>query len=145
QTPVLSSFVVSEAVQNKDLNGDGDAIDDVVLLVDRETGQRQAIGDGGEDGLATIRIHEPPFSFPAVATAGDVVALLESEPAQGAGDLTSDINGDGDVADSILRVFRLGSPEAPLAVPRAVDALPVIDHRPLVISGGRVFVRSSEA
>jgi hypothetical protein len=38
QTQQLSAFVVAEAIEGKDLNGDGDTTDDVVLLSNRQTG-----------------------------------------------------------------------------------------------------------
>jgi Tol biopolymer transport system component len=143
QSEAVNAFVVAEAVAEADLNGDGDASDEVLELTDRSTGLVQRIGVGGTKGVAVVRIHQPPFSFPTVAAEGDVVAFLQSEPAEAAGDG----NGDGDVFDSILRVFRLGEGEvtAGLVSRRAVEAAPRIDRRSLVLSRGRVFFLSSEA
>ena len=97
--------MVSEGVNGKDLNSDGDSTDDVVLLDNRQTGVAQRIGANGSAGRATVRIFQPPFSFPATATEADIAAYLEPETAQG----YQDVTGDGDVVDTILRVFRLGA------------------------------------
>ncbi len=149
QTADLNAFVVSEGVDGKDLNGDGDAKDDVIVLADRHTGRMQAIGGSGASGRATVRIHEPPFSFPAVATEGETVAFLESEAVTNqlaAPHAATDQNGDGDMFDAILRVFHLGGGEvtAGLSPRRAIDAAPVINGRSLAVSAGKVFVRSNE-
>ena len=82
----------------------------------------------------------PPFTFPALAVEGDVLAFLESEAGQGC-----DENGDGDAVDGILRIFRLGAGATTLARDRAVDGASKIDGAPVAVSGGRVFVRTSEA
>ncbi|MBC8246361.1 MAG: hypothetical protein H8E81_02130, partial [Deltaproteobacteria bacterium] len=68
--------------QPQDLNGDGDTTDPVLVLRDRETGVVQPIGELGNPGRAATRVREPPFSYPAVAAEGDVVAFLEPEPLQ---------------------------------------------------------------
>jgi hypothetical protein len=55
-------------------------------------------------------------------------------------------NNDDDFADAILRIVRLGGGEVTYTGPlRAVDAAPILNAQPLVVSNGRVFVRSSEA
>ena len=147
QSSEAFAFVVSEAVEARDLNGDGDTTDSVVTLRDRDTGQSQPIGGepacgigGSPDGRAAIRISQPPFSFPAVAAEGDVVAFLEAEPLQNA----CDANGDGDIFDSILRVFRLGPTEVTAGMNLAVDAAPVVSGRSLAVSNGLVFFRRPE-
>src|SRR5207249_3753086 len=71
---------------------------------------------------------------------GDVVAFLEAEPLQNA----CDANGDGDIFDSILRVFRLGPTEVTAGMNLAVDAAPVVSGRSLAVSNGRVFFRRPE-
>jgi hypothetical protein len=142
QSRELNAFVLEEALENKDLNGDGDAADHVVRLTDRATGAVIPIGDGGADARAVTRIQQPPFSFPAVAVEGDVLAYLEPEPLQG----NVDQNGDGDVGDTLLKVFRLDGAELTAGVPNlAADGAPVVNGRPIVVSGGRVFFRSWEA
>jgi len=141
QTPDLLASVVSEPIVQSDLNGDGDATDDVLLLHDRHTGVAQAIGTSGATGRAVIRIHEPPFSYPAVALEGNVAALLESEPAQG----YLDANGNGTVFDSILRIFNVsGGGDLIPGLNLAVDAAPKLNHHSVMVSGGHVFFRQSE-
>ena len=142
QSEALSCFVMEEAIADADLNGDGDKTDAVVKLVDRSTGQIQAIGDGSAAGRAVVRVQQPPFSFPALAVEGDLIAFLEPEPLQGA----TDINANGRVFDTILRAYRLGGGEVtdPLA-PATADAAPLINGRSLAISNGTVFFRSAEA
>ncbi len=142
QTPVANAFVLNEAIENRDLNGDGDAVDDVLRLGDRQTGALYPTGTGGSAGRAVARIRQPPFSFPAVAAEGQVVAALEPEAPQAA----LDQNGDGDVADLLLRMFRVSGAavEVPVAGLRALDAAPVIDGRSLSVSNGLLFARASE-
>ncbi len=146
ETQSTFAFVKEEAIDGQDLNGDGDATDHVVTLVDRTTGRNQAIGavgpQGRAEGRAVARIRQPPFSFPAVAAEGEVVAFLEPEPAQG----NQDANGNGTVFDTVLRVFRLGSDELTSdRTPITADAAPMINGRSLAISNGRVFFRTVEA
>ncbi len=149
QTQVLNAFVVGEALAGMDLNGDGDTKDDVVTLADRRTGQVVPIGPSGADGRAVVRTHEGRFTFPALAVEGDVVAFLESEPMQGDCRTAAncDADGDGDVADAVLRVFRLEGNHAveSLGLLRAIDAVPRLDGRSLAVSEGRVFFRTAEA
>jgi Tol biopolymer transport system component len=142
------AFVVSEAVAAHDLNGDGDTTDSVVTLRDRETGVAQPIGAepacgivGSPEGRAATRIQQLPFSFPAVAVEGDVVAFLESESLEN----YCDVNGDGDVFHSILRVFRLGPTDVTEGMKLAVDAAPLVNDRSLVVSNGLGFFRRPEA
>lgn len=144
QSEEVNAFVIEEAIAERDLNGDGDAVDPVVKLADRMTGTTQAIGDGGSEGRAIVRVREPPFSFPALAVEGDVVAFLEPEPLQGG----TDANGNGIVFETLLRAFRLGSPgfgDLLSGVAPAVDAAPVIDGRSVVLSDGVLVFRRSEA
>ncbi|MCC6765882.1 MAG: PD40 domain-containing protein [Deltaproteobacteria bacterium] len=142
QTTVANAFVLNEAIENQDLNGDGDAVDDVLRLGDRQTGALYPTGAGGSLGRAVARIRQPPFSFPAVAAEGEVVAALEPEPSQA----NIDQNGDGDVADLLLRIFRVSGAavEVPIAGLRALDAAPVIDGRSFTVSNGLAFTRAPE-
>jgi Tol biopolymer transport system component len=142
------AFVEEEAIEGQDLNGDADMTDHVVTLADRMTGLTGPIGQDGSTGRAVARISQPPFSFPAVAVEGDVLAFLEPEPAQG----NNDENHNGTVFDTILRVFQLVSGSLPRAVeltndgnPLTADAAPVINGRSLTVSNGRVFFRTNEA
>lgn len=136
--------VVPEAVDKHDLNGDGDTLDHVLLLNDRQTGLRRPIGVAAAPGRAAARINESPFNYPAVVVEGDVAAFLEAEPAQG----HSDANGDDDLFDAILRIYRVTETgiEAIAAdqnVP--VDAAPQLNQRSLVVSDGIVYYRRAEA
>jgi hypothetical protein len=84
----LAVFVESEEERgNTDLNGDGDALDDVLAIYDHEAGARV----GPRLALASI----PPQcnGFQAV--------FFVSEQDEG----NSDLNGDGDALDVVLRVF----------------------------------------
>jgi Tol biopolymer transport system component len=144
QTQSLLISVVPEAIVGKDLNGDGDQTDEVLLLADRQTGVQRPIGTLGAPGRAATRIHEAPFSYPAAAADGDLVAFLEAEPLQG----YEDANGDGDSFDTILRVFRrtdTGAVELTAGRNLAVDAAPMVNGRSLVIANGLVYFRTSEA
>lgn len=142
QSETVNAFVLEEALENRDLNGDGDAVDHVVRLGDRATGATIPIGDAGAEALAVTRIQQPPFSFPAVAVGGELLAFLEPEPLQAAFDL----NGDGDVADTILRAFRLDGTEVTAGHPPIVaDGAPLVNGRPIAIANGRAFFRSVEA
>jgi hypothetical protein len=140
----LRSFAFDEAIDGVDRNGDGDTSDAVVTLRDRATGDVQELGPTAgcglgpaADGRAVQRVSRPPFTFPALAVEGEVLAFLERELGQDACDAT----GDGDADDGVLRIFRLGAGETALARDRAVDADAKIDGAPLAVSGGRVFVR----
>jgi hypothetical protein len=153
-TEDLFAFTKLEAVDLTDQNGDGDSNDSVTTLRDRVTGVEESLGAPAQcngiapnaAGRATIEIHQPPFRYPAVASENDVVAMLESEAAEG----YCDENGDNDRFDPILRIFRLDpmaasptdlSPPGPVHV---MDAAPVVNGRPLVVSNGIVFGRRSE-
>jgi Tol biopolymer transport system component len=142
QSAALNAFVIEEAIAREDLNGDGDMTDHVVKLGDRRSGQVAVIGTGGAQGRAVARIQQPPFSFPALAADGDLVAFLEPEWAQ----FDEDENGDGDAEDTILRIFRLGDVGAVEAgLDLAVDAAPLVNGRSLAISDGDVFFRTPES
>jgi cysteine-rich repeat protein len=130
----------------QDLNGDGDTTDPVLVLRDRATGQIQPIGAvvAGiqAPGRAATRIRQPPFSYPAVAVEGDLVAFLEPEPLQ----FAEDANDNGAVFDTLLWIYRLGSGAATaLSRPFAVDAAPRLNGRSVVVSDGLVYFRVPEA
>ena len=143
-TQNVFTFAVSEAIAGTDLNGDGDRDDLVLTLRDRTTGETLPIGVGGFAGRAVARVEQPPFSFPALAAEGRVAAFLEPEPLQ----FGRDADVDGDVFDTVLRVFSqvgTGAVEATAGRNFAADAAPVVNGRSLAVSGGRVFFRHSEA
>jgi hypothetical protein len=147
----LRAFSVIETLGLKDENGDGDMGDRTAVLRDRTTGIAQPLGadpvcsiPGTPTGRAVAATHAAVgFTTPAIAVENDLMAMLESEPAEN----FCDVNGDGDHADAVLRVFQLGAGE------RAVPALPsviadggaVIDGDAVKISAGLVFTRRSEA
>jgi subtilisin-like proprotein convertase family protein/Tol biopolymer transport system component len=156
ETDQLLTFVVPEHLQERtldggsgavpghDLNQDGDTADDVIILMNRQTGEVPPIGDAQAVGRAAARVRQPPFSFPAVAAQGNLVAFLQPEPAEG----FRDGNGDGDVADTLLRVFRLdggGASEVTDGMHLAVDAAPQVNGRSVVVSDGLVFFRQRDA
>ena len=153
QTANVFGLSALEGVDLVDRNGDGDTADAVVTLRDSATGTVQALGAPAEcigqsslsaspapQGRAIVQLSEPPFLFPAVATQGDLVAFLESEPNEGG----CDENGNTALFDSILRVFRLGPTDLTAGIDETVDAAPVIDGKSLAISNGKVFFRRSE-
>lgn len=147
----MRTFAFRESIDLVDRNGDGDTEDTVVTLRSRETGVGEALGSPagcgltpGAEGRPILRWQDHPFSFPALAVDGDVVAFLESEDAQDASGVGCDLNGDDDYWDGILRIFRLGSGETTLARVRAADVLPIVNDSPLAVSGGLVYVRTSE-
>jgi cysteine-rich repeat protein len=144
QSLALNAFTIDEGISVRDRNGDGDTTDPVVTIGNRSTGRVFAIGDGGALGVAATRVRQPPFSFPAVAVEGTVMAVLVPEPLEGA----QDIDSDGDVFDTILKVFResAGSVvEVTAGTHRAVDAEPLVGERSVEVSNGLVFFRESEA
>jgi len=144
ESPSVLVSVVPEALDGRDLNGDGDATDQVLLLSDRRSGLRQPIGRASAAGRAATRVSEPPFSYPEVAAEDDVVAFLEAEPLQGEGGR----NRDGDQFDTLLRVVRstpLGAVDLTRDLALAVDATPRIDGRAVVVRDGVVWVRAREA
>jgi Tol biopolymer transport system component len=141
------TFVLREAVDGKDYNGDGDFIDTVTTFRNRESGLREPLGapsgcaiTGMPAGRATTRVRQYPFTFPAVAVENDMLALLESESAE-----DCETNGNFDLSNAVLRVFQLGGGElsASVSPARSVDASPRVNGQSLVVSGGRVFYRQS--
>jgi subtilisin-like proprotein convertase family protein/Tol biopolymer transport system component len=148
ETDDLFAYVVPERIvasesEDGDINGDDDRTDEVLVLMDRATGDVVPIGSDGAVGRAAARLRVPPFTFPAVAAENDLVAFLEPEEAQG-GPGDGDRNGDGDRADSILRAFALGDGSARDLTDGGtltVDARPEISGRPVAISDGTVFFR----
>lgn len=155
RSETLRTFSVLETLGLKDENGDGGLGDRTAVLRDRTTGIAQPLGadpicptPGMTPGLprtgrAVVSTrYAVGFTYPAIAVEGDLMAMLESEPAQG----FCEMNGDGDRADSVLRVFQLGGGERSAAgLPRViVDGAAVIDGEAVAISDGLVFARRSE-
>lgn len=151
-----NAFVVEEPFADVDLNGDGDALDHVILLAGRADGATIAIGagpnpacgQGGEvgppvdrpRGRAVARIAQPPFSFPAAVLTDDVLAFLEPEPLQYGVDQTCN----GSAFETVLRAYSVAGRDLTEGQDLAADAAPVIDGRSLAVSGGKVFFRSDQ-
>ena len=143
-TDDLFAFSVRESIVGADLNGDGDTTDVVFEMRERESGKTLPIGTGGAIGRAVTQLSVPPFVFSAVAAEGDVAAFLEPEPLQG--DL--DVNGNGRIGETILRVFRRsGGTAVDVLAGQNLEAEAglMVDRRSLAISDGLVFFRRSEA
>ena len=148
QSQSLLSFVVPEPIEGLSRNGDVDATDPVVVLRDRVTGLEQAIGPSSAEGRAVSTTFETPFQFSDVAVEDDLVAFSEPEVLQGncTTPIDCDQNGDKDVFDQLLRVYRLGQSAPVYMTPQLpVDVAPVIDGKSLAISDGLVFFRTREA
>lgn len=154
-TKQLFAFVRSEGVEGRRLNYDLDRTDSVVALAHAVTGlaartSQTPVPPAVETvGRAVARVLQPPFSFPAVAVEGDVVAFLEPEPLECSAleGTACDRTFDGDVFDSLLRAYRVspgGTAASVAALPFAVDPAPVLNGRSLVISDGLIFARISE-
>lgn len=105
-TPVLPvagrtivAFLVGESAQSDtDLNGDGDASDDVLHVYDAAAGAiintRLAVAHGVGRDVSS-------YTYPVLpVVAGDGIALLVGEADQGG----TDLNGDGDAEDDVLHV-----------------------------------------
>ena len=95
------AFLVAELAQGEtDLNGDGDAADDVLHLYDAATGR--IINTGLAVGHAVGR-DVSSYTFPLMPViSGGGIALLVGEAEQGA----TDLNLDGDVEDDVLYTDR---------------------------------------
>jgi Tol biopolymer transport system component len=163
-TQNLFAFSQSEAITGRDLNGDGVQSGAVITLMDHATGVVQPLGApagcgipvaiptpvgtpvgtpapaGTADGRAVVQVSQPPFTFPASAEEGNILAFLESET----GENNCDENANHSVFDSILRVFRIGQPEITTSTVTA-DAAPLVNGASLAVSNGLVFFRASEA
>lgn len=129
-----------------DLNADGDTADVVARVLDTSTGIVTPTG------MAVTQARTERLPVPAVEVGDSRVAFLESEATQGDGSLSHDLDQDGDVFDSILRVFQL-VPNAPAVertaavTPRllAADPARVVNARSVAVSNGLVFFRTPEA
>jgi len=106
-TPVLPvaghtiiAFLVDESAQGgTDLNGDGDASDDVLHVYDATTG---AIGNTALAVAHGLGRDVSSYTFPIMpVVAGDGIALLVGELEQGG----TDLNLDGDAEDDVLYVI----------------------------------------
>ncbi len=137
------AFVVYEAMDGQDRNGDGDVADFVVTLRDAATGVLRPIGPGGSQGRAIVRVRDGEFVTPALESSGNLVAFLESEANQG----NTDVSANGDVFDSVLRIFRLDATSASevTSAPATADAALAFAGRIGAWIGTRFYFRSAEA
>lgn len=93
----LVAFRTSEAAQgNRDLDGDGDALDWVMQVYDLSTGT--LISTGQAAILCTLPGCEP---FTPYKVKGENVSFLTREQDQG----DTDLNGDGDALDTVAQIF----------------------------------------
>ncbi len=88
------NFYVSESDQDKDLNGDGDKVDNVLHVFDSSTSTTTNVG------LATVLTNIEVNQID-----GNLVAFRVSESDQGG----TDLNGDGDATDAVLHVFDIST------------------------------------
>ena len=127
------AYARDEAIEGN-LNGDPDTADDVVQLVD------VASFTSTNTGMAASPTNNPIVGGNAVDTAGDLAVFLESEAQQGATDLT----GDGDANDDVLRVFTLLGVQMTGPPLRRGSPFPGIDRRPLAVDDGLVYYREPQ-
>lgn len=153
-----------------DLNGDGDTNDVGVLkLRDRATNRVGKIGNSQADGRAVVQLSERSATqalarSSTAAVLDPLVAFLESEASQQAASFSNaDLNGNGRIADAILRIYERKTQGetfqgfAPLPYPTpaanrliAVEAAPKVNRKALALAkyapdSYRVFYRRSEA
>jgi hypothetical protein len=143
-TDDLFSFVRSEPLEQLDINNDGDATDDtIVVLQHSQNGTPAGIARrAGGTGRASARVRNGLFRFPPLAVENDVAVFLESEIWEG---VTQHF--DGDNLDSILRVYDLDSnaaTELTAGTNLSVETTPAVNDRSVVVSDGLVFFRESE-
>lgn len=130
--PAGITFASSEGADG-DLNLDGDAADRVPQLID------VASGAGTNTGHAVAEVTIPGFARPVLQSGDGYVAYGLSEARQG----YIDGDGDGDAMDSLLRVRTVAG--SAIVADQSIDASPVVNGKPLAISSGLVFHRTSEA
>ena len=130
-SPAGAAFATSESVEGNQ-NGDGDKADQVVEFVDTASGLVT------NTHVAASFLHNPSVGTAAVATAGDLVAFIESEAGQSQGDL----NGNGLATDDILQVRTLlNAPRTP-DLSRLASLFPAINGQPIAIDGSLVYYRA---
>jgi Tol biopolymer transport system component len=129
------AFALDEADEGE-LNFDGDAVptDLVPQILD------PASTTGTDTQLAADEVSWPGFEKPALASAGGVVALYESEARNGEIDYDLDLD-----SDHRLRVYDAAGNERTAGWTIFGDPKPVLDGKPLVVQGDLVFFRSRES
>ncbi len=112
-------------------SGDTDTNDRIVQIIDAATGMSSSTGMAAANPLSPI------VGPAALATAGGTVAFFESEADQNG----TDLNGDGDALDSVLRVFDLAGTERTPGGGLVGALRPSVNRQPLAVSGPLVFYR----
>jgi hypothetical protein len=149
-TPAMAVFVVGESSGGKDLNGDGDVDDEVVVVHAAPPGGPLALG--GTIKQCPLAARAPGRAVvladrqgpPAIAGEESVLAFLESEQGQG----RCDEDGDGSSTGAILRTFVVEhgrADERTAAANLPADPAPVLDGRSVVVSRGLVFYRDPDS
>lgn len=141
-TPRLLALVQPESLEGSDRNGDGDAEDPTVSVMDRTTGQLLSLGYA-YPGRAITRITRPPLRGTALDAEDDVVAFLEPEAFAGAP--FTDMTYDGDTLDHVLRVGGPGIEfNATSFLDEPADPTPVVNGGAVAVSDALVFFRTAE-
>lgn len=132
------AFARDENREGIDLNADLDTSDLVVQIVDADS------GDTTNTGMAVTEVPSGSFAAPALVTAGDLVAFLQAEAAENTDGVDgTDINGDGDTVDNLLRVFDRQGQQLTTDLTTEDSAFTgVVDGRSLAISGRSVMYRA---
>jgi len=122
------------------LNGDNDATDQVVQILDLDTG---GITD---TGIAVAQVTASP-ARPALRTGGEFSVFLQSEFRGVSLTDNGDVNGDGDAMDSILRVLRKDGTDLTAlgGVAATADAEPLVNGTQAVVDGSLVYFRTRES
>jgi Tol biopolymer transport system component len=131
-----------------DLNGDSDTKDLVVEVTDVATGALTNTGFALSSGPLGLEATEPEQQGqrPALVVNGGFAAFLESEKGDGV-----DRNGNGSLADSVLRVFAANGTQVNYGIPAAADTAGLLPGTPPValsggaLSDGYAFFLRSEA
>jgi hypothetical protein len=139
QSPTSAIFATNEK-GGTDLNGDGDTADRVVQIVDGPSGTVT------NTHMAASVLKNPIVGSSALATADGLAAFIETEKGENQGGAASgtDLNGNGQTTDDILRVdTTLGLPRTPDAS-RTASLFPAIDRNPLSIDAGLTYYRAPD-
>ena len=142
-TAIGVAFTRNEAIEAINLNatsfgtptGDTDTTDDVVQIIDVATFAST------NTGMAASPTNNPIVGGAVVETGGTLAATLESEIGQN----QTDLSGNGQTADDVLRVFTLTGTQRTPNASRLGSPFPAINRRPLAIDGSLVFYREPQA
>lgn len=139
--PEGAIFATDESIENADLNGpvevgDGDTTDQVVQFTETATGITT------NTRMAASHLNNPIVGPAAIATGGNLAAFIQGEANENAGGQTNgtDLNGNGETTDDILRVFRLQNDQRTDAS-RLASLFPAINRNPLAVDGDLVYYR----